>query len=69
MKKMPKTADGRAKTRQQLAAEYGLHRNTFTRRLKRAGIQLPPGLVYPKEQQKIYEILGAPPNLSRNSAN
>jgi hypothetical protein len=30
------------------------------RRLKKAGVRLPPGLIYPKDQQKIYEALGAP---------
>ena len=60
MKKTPHTANGQAKTRQQLAAAYGLHRNTFMRRLKKAGVRLPPGLIYPKAQQEIYEALGAP---------
>lgn len=48
------------KTRQQLADEYNVHRNTFTRRLKKVGIDLPDGLVYPEEQERIYEKLGRP---------
>ena len=60
MKKIPKVVTEKVKTRQQLAAEYGLHRNTFMRRLKKSGVHLPPGLIYPKHQEKIYEALGAP---------
>jgi len=49
-----------AKTRQELAEEYKVHRNTFTKMLKRAGIDLPSGLISPKDQELIYEKLGRP---------
>jgi len=49
-----------AKTRQELAAEYGWHRNTLQKRLKQVGIQLPKGSVCPKDQRRIYEALGCP---------
>ena len=52
----------RAKTRQELAAEYGWHRNTLQKRLEQVGIQLPRGSVCPKDQERIYQALGTPTN-------
>jgi DNA invertase Pin-like site-specific DNA recombinase len=45
------------KTRQQIARELGVSRRTFYRMLKRKGINLTPGLITPKEQEKIYKKL------------
>lgn len=45
------------KTRTQMALEYGIHRNTFIEKLKRAGIILPPGDISPYYQQIIMNIL------------
>ena len=51
------------KTRQEMADEYGISVNTFINKLKRAGIDLPKGLIFPATQKMIYYILGLPPNL------
>ncbi len=57
---MKKQSSTIAKTRRQIAGEYGMHVNTLMRKLKKEGIKLPRGLVYPKEQELIYEALGCP---------
>ena len=49
-----------AKSRQEIALEYGLHRNTLNRRLKKIGLQIPKGLICPADQKRIYEALGNP---------
>ncbi|MDX1478131.1 MAG: hypothetical protein R3301_10540 [Saprospiraceae bacterium] len=49
-----------AKTRQELAEEYGISRNTLARRLKMAGIDLPRGRIYPHDLRRIYRVLGDP---------
>ncbi|HMO37829.1 MAG TPA: hypothetical protein PKC76_08640 [Saprospiraceae bacterium] len=54
------------KTKAQMAAEYGVTRKTFVKRLKKAGIIIDGKLVYPAEQDLIYRTLGRPPFLSRN---
>lgn len=51
------------KSRDEMAQEYGLHRTTFNRKLKDAGIVLPSGLISPKHQEIIYNSLGMPDNL------
>ena len=48
-------------TRQQMAARYGVHRNTFLRWLRRHQITLRPGLILPRDQQRIIRTLGEPP--------
>jgi DNA invertase Pin-like site-specific DNA recombinase len=48
------------KTRQQVADEYGVHRSTFRRWLKRAKIATPNGLIYPTTLQQIYRHFGNP---------
>ncbi len=48
------------KTKQQIAEEYRIHRNTLCRRLKALGIEIPRGLLYPVQVQKIYQALGHP---------
>jgi len=50
----------RAKTQQELAAEYKISQRTFRRWLKAAGIKLSGKLVTPKEQDLIYETFGNP---------
>ncbi len=48
------------KTRQQIAQEYGIHRSTLDRKLKKVNIQLPRGVVMPKDVRRIYDTLGWP---------
>ena len=50
----------KAKTRQEIANEYGIHRNTFYTWLKTAEIKLSTRLVSPKEQAIIYAYFGQP---------
>ena len=50
------------KTHQQLADEYGIHRTTLRRRLRKAGLNLPRGLISPKHQKEVYALFGPPPN-------
>ena len=50
------------KTRQQMADEYGMSYKVFMRRLKFYGIILPPGIITPKYQIRIYEAFGSPPS-------
>jgi len=49
-----------AKTRQQIADEYGIDRKTLYRWLKKADIQLSSCLVTPAEQELIYQKFGKP---------
>jgi hypothetical protein len=51
------------KTKSQMAAEYGITRKTFVKRLKKAGIVIDGKLIYPAEQELIYRTLGRPPFL------
>ncbi len=46
-----------------MAAEYGITRKTFVKRLKKAGIVIDGKLIYPAEQELIYRTLGRPPFL------
>lgn len=48
------------KSRDEMAQEYGLHRTTFKRKLLKAGIELPRGLISPKNQEIIYAFFGKP---------
>ena len=60
------TVDGlQAKSRAQLACEYGIHRNCLRKRLKAAGIILPPGLIMPADLIRIYHALGWPPTVRK----
>lgn len=54
----------KVKTRQEIAAEYGVHRRTFQRWLKKKKIELPSGLLTPKEQEVIYKCFGQPDELT-----
>jgi len=53
-KKMP------AKTRQQIAFEYGICTKTLNKWMKSADIKLPKGLVNPFYQMVIHEKIGMP---------
>ena len=57
----------KAKTRVEIAVEYGIHRKTLARWLEREKIILPPGLVNPKNQQLIYDTFGQPKGLAQQS--
>ena len=48
------------KTRQEIANEYGIDRKTLYRWLKKENIKIPRGLINPKLQSKIYNVLGKP---------
>lgn len=50
----------KAKTRQQLADEYGVNRKTLYRWLKRKKINFDGGLLTPTEQTMIYDTFGSP---------
>jgi hypothetical protein len=50
----------KAKTREEVAAEYGICVKTLKRWLKKANIILPSGLVNPSYLRIIYEAFGAP---------
>ncbi|MBG0858471.1 MAG: hypothetical protein IQL11_03140 [Bacteroidales bacterium] len=52
--------NGVVKTKQQMAAEYGVCRKTFHRLLIKKHIKLERGLIYPKDQMIIYNKLGTP---------
>lgn len=60
MKERNKQTTIRAKTRQEMADEYGIGRKTFYRWMKRAGIQVTNGLLYPLEIEVIYNTFGKP---------
>jgi len=60
MNEMKETKNTCAKTRKQLADEYGISVRTLNRRLYRYGIKPPPGLILPAWQKKIYKLLGNP---------
>jgi hypothetical protein len=60
--KPPKPA---AKTRAQMAYEYGVCRRTFYALLKKHEIYLSKGLIMPREQTVIYKKLGRPRSLSQ----
>jgi len=50
----------RAKSKQQIADEYGICTKTLTKWLKSEKIQLKRGLINPKIQNLIYQKLGFP---------
>jgi hypothetical protein len=53
------------KTRQQVAAEYGVSTPTLNRWLKYRNVQLPSRLLFPKDLEKIYHALGKPEPLDK----
>lgn len=54
---------GAVKTMQQMADEYGVCRKTFSKLLQKKQIILGRGLIYPKDQENIYNELGIPKRL------
>ena len=50
----------RAKTRQEIADEYGISPRTLFRWLEKAEFDLPRGLLSPKSQELIYREFGDP---------
>ncbi len=52
--------DKKTKTRQEIAAEYGINRRTLQRWLKQEKVKLPKRLLGPREQDKIYQVFGKP---------
>jgi len=51
-----------AKTKQQIADEYGVCWKTFDKWLKKHKIKIDRGLITPKDQEEIYTKLGNPKN-------
>lgn len=51
------------KTRQQVAEEYGICVKTLIRQLEFARVILPPGVIFPKTLNLIYDTLGHPKKL------
>ncbi len=49
-----------AKTRQQIAREYGVSTKTLKKWFCRKELQIDSGLISPKDQKLIYEKLGVP---------
>ena len=54
------TLDLKPKTRAEVACEYGINVRTLYRRLRRANIRLPRGLIMPCDLQIIYDTFGIP---------
>lgn len=50
----------KAKSRQEIAQEYGVSARALSRWIQKSGLPIPNGLVSPKGQQKIYEEFGKP---------
>jgi len=50
-------------TRQEIAEPHKVSRKTLKKRLNRHGIILPAGLVYPKDIELIFSLLGMPRQL------
>lgn len=53
----------KAKTRQDVAKEYGICIKTLNRRLDKANIIVETGIVFPKTLKIIYDTFGVPENL------
>jgi transposase len=49
-----------AKSRQEVANEYGISAKTMARWLKKEGLEISKGLLTPKEQAIIYAAFGLP---------
>jgi DNA invertase Pin-like site-specific DNA recombinase len=50
----------KAKTRKEVASEYGISVKTLNRWQKKENINLPPGLIKPLHLQIIYDTFGGP---------
>jgi hypothetical protein len=57
--------NGIAKTKQQIADEYGICIKTFDRLLRKKHIVLDRGLIYPKDQLRIYNEIGVPESIQK----
>lgn len=56
----------KAKTRIEIAAEYGISRRTLQRWLKKEKIEVSRGLIKPEELKRIYDKFGKPEKEKRN---
>jgi hypothetical protein len=54
----------KAKTRKEVANEYGVSLKTLNRWFKKENLQIPNGLIYPINLRIIYETFGSPSNLN-----
>ena len=50
-------------TKSQMAALYRISRKTFVKRLKLIGVEIKGYLIFPKQQQEIFEKLGEPQSI------
>lgn len=50
------TTNERFKTRQEIAVELGIHRDTLRKLLTINNLDIPNGLIAPKDQQRIYYL-------------
>jgi len=57
---IPQYFVGKGVTRLQLAEWYGISTKTFCRMLKTRGIILPPGIITPKDVERIFSVIGYP---------
>jgi hypothetical protein len=64
---MNESAELNVKTREVLAAENYTTAKTFIRRLKKLGIVLPPGNIFPVTCKEVYDKLGNPAKFSQKS--
>jgi hypothetical protein len=55
---MFKPVTPRPKTKEQIAMEMDINLKTLQRRLKRVGLSIPRGLIFPEQQALIYQELG-----------
>lgn len=54
----------KAKTRKEIACEYGISERTLNRWLKREKLKIPSGLIYPRNLKTIYLKFGTPKNIT-----
>jgi DNA invertase Pin-like site-specific DNA recombinase len=53
----------KAKTREEVASEYGIEVRTLYRWLKKSGVELPQGLIKPNHLKIIYDSFGIPADI------
>lgn len=56
----------KAKTRKDVANEYGITPKTLNNKLKKAELNIPPGYLLPNTLKKIYQTLGVPAGIMKN---
>jgi transposase-like protein len=54
------TMTRKAKSRQEIARDYGISARTLTRWIHRGGLNIPKGPISPRNQDLIYEKFGKP---------